>query len=308
MKSRLFNGDCLDVLKNLESNSIALSVTSPPYWNMKDYDAPNQIGQSDYDEYIAALVAVFSEAERVLRPNGKLAIVTPIMPLSKKVANDTHTRRLVNINNDLEIALLNSPTFHMRRYSLFIWQKQTTEMMFGSYPYPPNLFENNTIEFINVFAKDGNPPKMNREVKSHSRISQEEWLNLTMQIWPMYPADVPRLQGHPAPFPLVLPQRLIMMYTFKTVPEDDFEGDLVLDMFSGTGTTCIAAKQLGRRYIGIDINPEYCAYAQRCLNFTSETRPDIFLQRIPVRKAVSSVEQLEALRNHEKLTQMNLLD
>lgn len=304
--SKILAGDALGTLRYLDAESVALAVTSPPYWNVKDYDSPDQIGHTDYNTYIDNLVEVFIETERVLRPNGKLAIVTPIMPLSKKVANDSHTRQLANINNDLESALLNSRRFSMKRYSLFIWQKQTTEMMFGSYPYPPNIFENNTIEFINVYVKDGRPPKVDPAIKAFSRLNQDEWLNLTMQIWPMYPADVPRLRGHPAPFPIVLPQRLIMMYTFRNVPNLLFPGDLVLDMFNGTGTTCVAAKQLGRRYLGIDLNSDYCVYARRWLDRTQESKPEIFLQRTPVRKAVGSSDQLGIFAEPE-VSQLNFL-
>jgi len=74
-----------------------------------------------------------------------------------------------------------------------------------------------------------------------------------MQVWPMYPEDVSRTGGHPAPFPVLLPRRLVLMYTFAAVPEEGFAGDVVLDMFCGTGATCVAAKATGRRYIGIEI-------------------------------------------------------
>jgi site-specific DNA-methyltransferase (adenine-specific) len=95
--------------------------------------------------------------------------------------------------------------------------------MFGSYPYPPNIYEDNTIEFINVYVKGSAPPVIPKEAKEPSKLSQEEWRNLSMQIWPMYPEDVKRAGGHPAPFPTVLPQRLILMYSFRAVPEVDFE-------------------------------------------------------------------------------------
>ncbi|MDP8240780.1 MAG: site-specific DNA-methyltransferase [Candidatus Hatepunaea meridiana] len=297
----IITSDTKEALDMIEANSVKLAVTSPPYWNIKDYDAPGQIGQSDYDTYINDLVEVFVKTERVLKPNGKLAIVTPIMPIPKAVINDNHTRHLKNINNDLEAALLQSSEFKMKRYSLFIWQKQTSENMFGSYPYPPNIYENNTIEFINVFVKDGKPEKLPIEVKGYSKLSQEEWNNLTMQIWPMYPADVPRIKGHPAPFPLVLPQRFIMMYTFKEVPDLNFSGDIVLDMFNGTGTTCIAAKQMGRGYIGIDINQDYNKYARMRLSMTTQSKPEIFLQKTNVKKPHSEIDQIPLFHESERV-------
>jgi len=266
---QIFTADALEFMKELPDECIALIVTSPPYWNVKNYEHPKQIGQSSYEQYLEDLLKVWKEAERILIPNGKLAIVSPIMPIPKKLErHNHHTRQLKNINNDIEQTILSDT--NLQRYSLFVWQKQTTEKMFGSYPYPPNIYEDNTIEFINVFVKPGKPPNIPKEAKEPSKLTQEEWRNLTMQVWPIYPADVKRAGGHPAPFPVVLPQRLIMMYTFKAAPEVGFEGDIVLDMFNGTGATCVAARILGRHYIGVDLNPTYCRIAKYRL------RPGIF--------------------------------
>ena len=85
--------------------------------------------------------------------------------------------------------------------------------MFGSYPYPGNLLENNTIEFINVYVKPGKSKKQPKKVKEANLIKKEEWIDLTQQVWFMIPDDVQRLKGHPAPFPEKLPARLIKMYT-----------------------------------------------------------------------------------------------
>ncbi|MBD3266961.1 site-specific DNA-methyltransferase [bacterium] len=168
------------------------------------------------------------------------------------------------------------------RYSLFVWQKQTTVKIFGSYPYPPNIYEDNTIEFINVFVKEGKTIHMPWEIKEHSKLTQDEWRNLSMQTWPMYPADVKRAGGHPCPFPLELPLRLIRMYTFKQVAKLDFCGDIVLDMFNGTGATCLAAQALGRHFIGVDLNAEYCAIAQNRLQTEAVDPRAIFLEPIRV--------------------------
>jgi len=285
--NQIITGDALAVLSKLPDEFIALMVTSPPYWNMVDYGVDGQIGQTTYDQYLDDLLRVWQEATRVLEPNGKLAIVTPIMPIPKNVLNDHHTRHLKNINNDIEATILKGiPQLH--RYSLFIWQKQTTTKMFGSYPYPPNLYEDNTIEFINVLVKDGKPPQLPQEVKESSKLTQEQWLNLTMQVWPMYPADVNRSGGHPCPFPVVLPQRLIMMYTFQEVPEHGFMGNVVLDMFCGTGATCVAAANLGRRYIGIDISADFCQIARYRAKYERLTPNAIHLPRVSVRKPQTS--------------------
>ncbi|HPA47565.1 MAG TPA: site-specific DNA-methyltransferase, partial [bacterium] len=208
------------------------------------------------------LLKVWAQCERVLVPNGKLCINTPIMPISKSVLGDRHTRQIKNLSADIEATILSSLT--LERFSLFVWQKQTTEKMFGSYPYPPNLYEQNTIEFISVFVKDGPPRRIPAAVKEASRLTETEWMDLTRQVWYLYPEDVQRA-SHPAPFPQSLPNRLIALYTFRAYQDENtrFSGDIVLDPFCGTGATCIAAKRLGRRWIGIDNNPDFCIEAAR---------------------------------------------
>ena len=257
--------DARSTLRQLPDECVALAVTSPPYWNVVDYGIDGQIGQTSYEEYLDELMAVWRETQRVLIPNGKLAIVTPVMPIPKSQIGNQHTRHLKNIAFDIESGILRELT-GLHRFSLFVWKKQTTTKMFGSYPYPPNIFEDNTIEFINVYVKDGAPPPIPREAKEPSKLSQAEWRNLSMQIWPMYPQDVKRAGGHPAPFPTVLPQRLAMMYSFAEAPSVGFGGDLVLDMFNGTGATTAAANAMGRRWLGIDLNPDYCQHAETRLH------------------------------------------
>jgi DNA modification methylase len=256
--NRIVCGDAAASLALVPDESAACVVTSPPYWNTVDYAADGQLGRTGYEEYLAQLLEVWRECERVLIPNGKLCINAPIMPISKKVLANGHTRELKNLANDIERTILDR--LALRRFSLFIWQKQTTEKMFGSYPYPPNLYEQNTVEFINVFVKPGKPRKMEPAVKKASRLSETEWMDLTKQVWWMYPEDVKRAK-HPAPFPEILPNRLIAMYTFAAA--EDFPGDVVLDPFCGTGATCAAAKRLGRRYLGIDLGPDFCVESAR---------------------------------------------
>lgn len=285
---KILVGNAEDELSRIPNDCVALAVTSPPYWDVIDYGGlAGQIGQAGYVTYLHQLLDVWRETARVLIPNGKLAIVTPIMPIPKKVINDQHTRHLKNIAADIEATILSSiPT--LKRLSLFVWQKQTTVKMFGSYPYPPNIYEDNTIEFINVFVKEGAPPHINPESKEASKLTQEEWLNLTMQVWPMYPEDVTRAGGHPAPFLVVLPLRLIKMYTFAKDHSSGFDGDLVIDMFNGAGASCIAAKAAGRNFIGIDLNPEYCAISESRLSSERVDPYEFLLEKPRVRKARSS--------------------
>lgn len=284
---RVLCADARTMLASLPDACVALAVTSPPYWNVVDYGVDGQIGQTSYERYLDELTEVWREAERVLIGNGKLAIVTPVMPIPKSQINDQHTRHLKNIAFDIEARILRDiPSLH--RFSLFVWKKQTTTKMFGSYPYPPNIYEDNTIEFVNVYVKDGPPPAIPKAAKEPSKLTQEEWRNLSMQIWPMYPEDVKRTGGHPAPFPTVLPQRLTLMYTFRAAPEADFAGDIVLDMFNGSGATTLAAKATGRRWIGIDLNPDFCAHAEIRLHSNPVNAHGILLEDVRVRGARDS--------------------
>ena len=261
-RDKIFQGEAVDCLNRLTENSVACAITSPPYWNLVDYAFPGQLGGSSYDHYRQSMLEIFKGIERVLQPNGKFCLNVPVMPLKKSVSaqafGKTHTRMLLDLPGDLKLDILENT--NLRYYSIYIWEKQTTEKMFGSYPYPPNLLERNYCEFILVFVKPGKPQKMDPVVKEAARMTSPEWMELTKQIWWMYPSNVKRAKGHPSPFPEALPSRLISMYTFPRVP-GVYEGDTVLDPLCGWGTACVAAKRLGRRFVGIDLSPEYCAEA-----------------------------------------------
>lgn len=253
---RLFVGHSAEVLQKFPSNSIDLVITSPPYWTAVEYDH-GASPWSSYDTYLGDMQSVWNQCARILRPNGKLCINAPIMPIPKDVI-EQHTRHLKNIAFDMEHRILTETD--LERYSLFVWQKQTSKMMFGSYPYPGNIIENNTIEFINVYVKPGKPPKFDTDVKDANELTRTEWLDFAQQVWFMYPEDVKREGDHPAPFPQKLPARLMRLYTHGAVGH--FPGEIILDPFVGTGTTCAVAKTMGRRYVGIDINPAYIKLAQ----------------------------------------------
>ena len=151
---RIHCGDARQVLTGLPDECVALAVTSPPYWDVVDYGVAGQIGPGSYARYLDDLTAVWRETARVLIPNGKLAVVAPIMPLPKRRLSGQHTRHLKNLAFDIEARILRAVP-GLARYSLFVWQKQTTTAMFGSYPYPPNVYEDNSVEFVNVYVKAG---------------------------------------------------------------------------------------------------------------------------------------------------------
>jgi modification methylase len=245
--NKLFTGHATAVMQQeIADASVDCVITSPSYWNATSDAWPT------YEAFLGEMQTIWTQCARVLRPNAKLCINAPIMPIPKHVIGDQHTRHLKNIAFDIEHKILSETD--LLRYSLFIWQKQTSKLMFGSYPQPGNIFENNTIEFINVFVKPGKPPRFDAARKDENKLTQDEWLDLIQQIWFMYPADVKRAGGHPAPYPEKLVGRLLRLYSYS--------GETVLDPFVGSGTTCAVAKKMGRRWIGIDIEERFVEMAQ----------------------------------------------
>lgn len=248
-------------MDEIESNSLRLIITSPPYYNVKDYGTETQIGKSSksYPHYIESMLPVWRECYRVLKPNGKLCINAPIMPMEKKVYSTHYNRDILNINNDIEYSILNNTDFY--RFGTIIWDKGSTDqLMMGSYPYPPNFYFLNTVEFINIFVKDGPPEKIERQRKEKSRLSKEEWRQYISTIW-RFPPE--RDRTHPAPFPPELPMRLIKMFSFTD--------DIILDPFMGSGTTAIAAILCNRKFIGYEINPHYVRSANNRLDQLGQT-------------------------------------
>jgi DNA modification methylase len=287
--NRLFVGHAAEVLADFPDGCVDLVVTSPPYWSAVEYE--DRRSWSLYEAYLEDMLSVWLECARVLRPNGKLCVNAPLMPVPK-VLIDQHTRHLKNIAFDMEQGILGRTD--LLRYSLFVWQKQTSKMMFGSYPFPGNIIENNTIELINVYVKPGKPPRIDPKVKEANRLSRAEWIDLTQQVWFMYPEDVKRGGNHPAPFPAKLPGRLIRLYTYGAFC--GFAGEVVLDPFVGTGTTCAVAKSMGRRYIGIDISPTYIDLAEERVRRPSPVAPLLLVGRgrYPGREELERVAAKEA--------------
>ena len=255
LTNNILIGDSKESIKKIPDNSIHLIIKSPPYWNAVTYENEEFIGNSSYEKYIDDLLIIWKECERVLVPNGKLCIVSPIMPIPKNIINNQHTRHLKNINNDIELSILSNTNF--KRYDLYIWQKQNSKLIFGSYPYPPNLYAQNTIEFINIFVKDGKPLKREKILKEKYKLSQKEWIDLTQQIWFIYPKDTKRKKGNPSPFPEKLVARLIKMFSYGKCQECNYHGDIILDPFSGIGTTLKIANFMQKKWIGLELSKKY---------------------------------------------------
>ena len=253
-KDVIYNKSCV-LMNDIIDESIRLIITSPPYFNAKNYDHQDQIGlkSNSYAKYISSMNPVWRECFRVLKPNGKLCINSPILPMDKQTMSTHHNRDYLNINNDIENNILNTTDFF--RYDLIIWDKGSTDqLMMGSYPHPPNFYGLNTIEFINIFVKDGKPEKIDNKTKNKSKLSKDEWRKYISSIW-KFPPEHNR--AHPAPFPVELPFRLIKLFSFTN--------DIILDPFMGSGTTALAAKMVERHFLGYELNKNYIKLGEKRL-------------------------------------------
>ncbi len=234
-------------MSEVPDNSVHLIVTSPPYWQLKDYGTDEQIGfNHSYEEYINNLNLVWNECYRVLHPGCRLCI-----NIGDQFARSVYYGRYKVVPIRTEIIKF-CETVSFDYMGSIIWQKQTTmnttggATIMGSYPYPRNGIIKIDYEFILIFKKPGEPPKVSHEIKERSKLTKEEWNTYFSGHW-YFPGE--RQDKHIAMFPEELPKRLIRMFTF--------EGETVLDPFLGSGTTSLAAKKLNRNSIGYEINPEF---------------------------------------------------
>jgi len=222
-------------MHQIPDNCVALMVTSPPYNVGKDYDE-----DLDIDEYLALLHRVFSETYRVIEPGGRVAVNVanlgrkPYLPLNQYVAS-----------------LLTEIGFDLR--GEIIWQKAKSaggSCAWGSWRSAKNPTLRDVHEYI-ITASKGT---MSRQRAGEDTIGKEDFLDATVSIWDILPESARRV-GHPAPFPVELPRRLIELYTFR--------GDLVLDPFVGSGSTAVAAVETGRHFVGFDLDASYLEIAER---------------------------------------------
>lgn len=224
-------------MAELPDCSVHLMVTSPPYNVGKDYDEDLSL-----DEYLAFLRRVWKEVYRVLVPGGRACVNVanlgrkPYIPLNGLIAKEL-----------IELGFL------MR--GEIIWDKaasSSTSTAWGSWQSATNPTLRDTHEYILVFSKGSfRRDKMDGRT---STISREEFLEFTKSVWEI-PSESARKVGHPAPFPVDLPYRLIQLYTFSD--------EIVLDPFMGSGQTALAALKAGRHFIGYEINGEYLELANK---------------------------------------------
>jgi DNA modification methylase len=244
--AKIFQGDSR-AMTEVDAASIDLVVPSPPYWHIKDYGIPGQIGygQSLHD-YLKDLYYTWQECFRVLRDGARLCI-----NIGDQFARAAVYGRYKVI--PLHAEFINQcERIGFDFMGSIIWQKKTTmnpsggATVMGSYPFPPNGIVEIDYEFIHIFKKPGKSKPVSKETKAASRLTKEEWKEYFAGHW--YFGGV-RQVGHEARFPEELPRRLIKMFTFT--------GDTVLDPFLGSGTTVKAALELARNAIGYEINPDF---------------------------------------------------
>ncbi|MFA5169260.1 MAG: site-specific DNA-methyltransferase [Candidatus Paceibacterota bacterium] len=253
-------------MKELPAGSAHLIITSPPYWQLKDYGTDNQIGFHDsYEKYINNLNLVWSECNRVLHDGCRLCI-----NIGDQFARSVYYGRYKIIPIRTEIIKF-CETIGFDYMGAVIWQKTTTTnttggaTIMGSFPYPRNGIIKLDYEFILIFKKQGEAPKVDKKVKDKSKLSKEEWNEYFRGHWNF---NGVKQNGHVAMFPEELPKRLIKMFSFM--------GDTVLDPFLGSGTTSLAAKNLGRNSVGYEINQQFLPIikekigAENSLNFNQD--------------------------------------
>jgi DNA modification methylase len=229
-----------EVMAELPDNSVHLMVTSPPYNVGKEYDRDITL-----EEYLEFLGRVWREVYRVLVPGGRACV--NVANLGRKPYIPVHSYIVQ------EMAQVG---FLMR--GEIIWDKgasASASTAWGSWRSPANPTLRDVHEYILVFCKAGfsRPNRAQRR----ATISREDFLEFTRSVW-TFSAVSAKSVGHPAPFPVELPHRLIQLYTY--------EGDIVLDPFMGSGSTAIAALQGNRPYLGYEIEPEYVQLAVKRLS------------------------------------------
>jgi DNA modification methylase len=242
-------GDARDMAA-VPDASVALVVTSPPYFAGKEYETALGEGHvpGDYLDYLAMLRDVLAECVRTLEPGGRIAV--NVANLGRRPYRSLAADVTTILQDDLRLLLRGE----------VIWQKQrgaSGSCAWGSYQSPANPVLRDTTERV-ILASKGRFDRVGRGSSSPGEpgvatIPGDEFMEATLDVWEI-PAESATRVGHPAPFPVALVERCIQLFTY--------EGDVVLDPFMGSGTTAVAAVNTGRRYIGFDTDSGYVRQAR----------------------------------------------
>jgi len=249
-RHELYLQDARD-LSNLQSESVHLIVTSPPYWTLKEYRRTDgQLGFiGDYEQFLCELDKVWGHCFRLLVPGGRLICVVGDVCLSRRKNGGRHT--VVPLHSSIqehcrELGFDNLAPIIWYKIANAVHEVENGSSFLGK-PYEPNAVIKNDIEFILMQRKPGGYRSPSLETRVLSVISTENYAKWFQQIW--HGVTGASTRNHPAPFPMELAERLIRMFSFV--------GDTVLDPFSGTGTTSLAAARWGRHSIGVEVDPHY---------------------------------------------------
>ncbi|MCL1876228.1 MAG: site-specific DNA-methyltransferase [Synergistaceae bacterium] len=237
-------------MRFLDDNSVHLVVTSPPYWNLKEYEnGANQLGVIDnYEIFVNELSKVWKECYRILVPGGRVVCVVGDVCLSRR-KNGRHV--VMPLHSDIAVSCrkigfdnLNPILWHKISNASFEANNGTS---FLGKPYEPNAIIKNDIEYILMQRKPGGYRKPTTTQRQKSMIGKDDYDEWFRQIWDLGGAST---KNHPAPFPLEVATRLVKMFSFH--------GDTVVDPFCGSGTTLLAALNSERHSIGIEVEKKYC--------------------------------------------------
>jgi DNA modification methylase len=253
-------GDARD-MSQLPDSSVALVVTSPPYFVGKEYEqeiagadvdvgSPSRGIPTNYLAFLEMLREVFAECQRVLEPGGRMAV--NVANLGRKPYRSLSADVIGILQDDLGLLLRGE----------IIWQKAegaTGSLAWGSYRSATNPVLRDLTERVIVVSKGRFDRARNKQVRlaeglpTESTLSADEFMEATLDVWRIDPESARRVK-HPAPFPIELPRRLIDLYTFRD--------DVVVDPFMGSGTTLVAAARTERRGVGYDLDSEYVETAR----------------------------------------------
>lgn len=263
---RIIIGDSRN-MKHIKDNSVNMIVTSPPYFNAKDYSddkSGKDLGNiDDYELWKKEIKKVWRECFRVLQPGRKMFINIMNLPLSNAKNNGNGFRALNIVGHTIDMC--EGIGFVFKRE--IIWRKtNSVRAHFGTYPYPGGILINNMHEQILEFEKPA--PRgynkyahLTKEQREASKLTKEFWLKLkNSDVWVMKPYKS-GTREHLAPFPVELPERLIKAYTYV--------GEIILDPFAGMGTTGKAALKNKRNVILYEINKSF-------LSLIENTLPSLF--------------------------------
>ena len=235
-KNRIFCHSSED-MRHIPDNSVALSFTSPPYCSGKDYDIDVSL-----EEYLSLIAKVGREVYRCLAPGGRYVVNVAALGRKPYIPMQALFHFL-----HCEIGFLPAGEI--------IWVKgrgQNGSCAWGSWCSAKSPRLRDIHEYLLVFVKES----FSRPDKGISDIDRDDFLTNTLSVWEVRPESAKRI-GHPAPFPVELAKRVISLYSYA--------GDTVLDPFTGSGTTLVAAKEMGRTYVGYEIEPKYCKIARERL-------------------------------------------